>query len=67
MDTLTLFIVFYLLFSVLIGVFANQRRNRSGIGWFLISMLIGPLFAFLFVAVLREKTPAKLVQVEQTH
>src|SRR5215471_502178 len=47
--------VFWIAFSVIVGVFANQRRNRSGFGWFLLSLLMSPLLAGLFVAAMREK------------
>ena len=30
-------IAFWLFFYVLVGLFASQRRNRSGVGWFLVS------------------------------
>jgi hypothetical protein len=46
--------VFWVAFSVIVGVFANQRRNRSGLGWFLLSILISPLLAGLLVAAMRE-------------
>ena len=53
--------VFTLLFlDVLVGLFASQRRNRDGIGWFLIALLISPLLAFLFVAILHEKDYGRL-------
>src|SRR5262245_22172676 len=50
---LELTIIFWALaFSVLVGVFAHYRRNRSGPGWFLLSCLITPLIAGLLVAIL---------------
>ncbi|HEY2242607.1 MAG TPA: hypothetical protein VGH47_00100 [Xanthobacteraceae bacterium] len=44
----------WLFFAVLTGVFAQVRRNRNGFGWFMLSLLISPLFAFPLVAILRE-------------
>jgi hypothetical protein len=49
------FIFFWLFFCMLVGIFANQRRNRSGIGWFLLALLVSPLVAGLLVAVMRAK------------
>ena len=45
----------WFLFALLVGVFADQRHNRSGIGWFIIALLLSPLFSFALVAILREK------------
>ena len=60
------FIFTMLFLDVLVGLFASQRRNRSGIGWFLIAFLISPLLAFLFVAILREKDDNRLsIDVER--
>jgi hypothetical protein len=47
-------IILWLFFCVLVGLFANQRRNRSGFAWFLVSFVFSPLVGFLLVAVLRE-------------
>ena len=55
----------WFLFALLVGVFANQRRNRSGFGWFLMAVLIGPLFAFLFVAIMRKKEIPDYIRVTQ--
>jgi hypothetical protein len=49
-----LFFVFWLFLCVIVGLFANQRRYRSGIGWFFVAFFFSPLVAFLIVAVLRE-------------
>jgi hypothetical protein len=43
---------FWLGGAVIVGVIANQRRNRSGIGWFFLSLLISPLLAGLLVLAL---------------
>jgi len=39
-------------FAVAVGMFARYRRNRSGIGWFLLSLLIPPLLTGIFIAIL---------------
>lgn len=45
-------VVFWLGFSVAIAVWASNR-GRSGLGWFLISVLVSPLLAAIFLAVTR--------------
>jgi hypothetical protein len=52
-------ILFWFGFAIVVGVFANQRRNRSGFGWFLLSLLISPLLAGLFVACLKPPEPSE--------
>lgn len=42
---------FWVMFAVVVGVFA-ANKGRSGVGWFLLSLVISPLLGFLFVAVL---------------
>ena len=51
--------LFWIAFSVAVGMFAHHRRGRNGLGWGLISLLISPLLAIVFVAVLPsiEETP----------
>src|SRR5215475_11379583 len=44
------FVFFYLGLSAVVGVVAQCRRNRNGVGWFLLSLLISPLLAGLLVA-----------------
>ena len=39
------------LFAILVGLFASSK-NRSGFGWFIISLIIGPLFAFIVLLIL---------------
>lgn len=41
----------WIVLSIAAGVFASNHRNRSGFGWFLLSLLISPLLGFVFVAV----------------
>lgn len=40
-----------ILLAFLVGAFANGR-NRSGFFWFLISLIISPLFAFIVLLIL---------------
>lgn len=48
--------------AIVVGVAANKRR-RSGIGWFLLALLISPLIAGLLVLALGSKTtPAAYAQ-----
>ena len=46
-----IFVVGWLLFSGIVGV-AAKARGRSGISWFLISIIISPLLALILVLVL---------------
>lgn len=48
---------FWFLFAVGVGVLASNR-GRSGVGWFLLSMLISPLLGLLFVAVSKDLAKA---------
>ena len=43
--------------AFLVGLFADIRRKRFGFGWFLLALLISPIFAFIFVAILKELPP----------
>ena len=45
-----IFILWFAL-SIAVGIFASNYRSRSGIGWFLLSLLISPLLGFIFAAV----------------
>jgi hypothetical protein len=47
-------IVFWLATSAIVGVFASQRRNRNGFGWFVLALVISPVLAFLLCAAMRE-------------
>ncbi len=40
----------------LINAGLAQSKNRSGIGWFLLSLLLGPLATLLLVALDKPKT-----------
>ena len=48
---------FWVLFAVVVGVFAS-KRGRSGFGWFVLSMLLSPLLGLLFVAVSKDLSRA---------
>jgi hypothetical protein len=45
----------WLFFCVAAAMFAVQRRNRSGIGWFFVAFFFSPLVAFVLLAILREQ------------
>jgi len=47
----------WIAFSIAAGLFASVRRNRSGIGWFAISMVGSPLLAFLLLFILYPLDP----------
>ncbi len=53
MDILILAVVF----SALAGVLANTR-GRSGLGYFILSLLISPLITFVLLLVMKEIEPA---------
>ncbi|WP_274788766.1 zinc ribbon domain-containing protein [Salmonella enterica] len=55
--------VFLLLLSVLVGVFAS-KRGRSGIGWFLVSVVLSPLIAFIILLVIRDIASEERAQLE---
>lgn len=44
---------FWIIFAIAVGVWASNR-GRSGIGWFLLSLVISPLLGFVLVAVSRD-------------
>lgn len=47
-----LFYVGWLFFSVAAGIFAEKRRNRHGVGWFVVALVFSPLVAFVLLMVL---------------
>jgi hypothetical protein len=64
-------IVFWLLFSFVIGIIASSK-GRSGFGWFLLSVLISPLLSFILVLALpslstRLRTESGEPVTPQTH
>lgn len=50
-------VLFWLGFSIVVGVAANAR-GRSGLGWFLLSLIISPLIALLLVLVMERQNAA---------
>jgi hypothetical protein len=53
---MTLFLI-WLFAAVLVGVMASGRRNRNGVGWFFLAVLISPLLAGLLVMAMRTLEP----------
>lgn len=49
---------FWFVFAIAVGVFASNR-GRSGIGWFLLSLVISPLLGLIFVAVMKNLAAEK--------
>jgi hypothetical protein len=49
-------------FSAAVGLFASVRRNRNGFGWFALSLIVSPLIAIIFCAILEAK-PKKIEPV----
>lgn len=60
---MVIFVFFWLLWSVLVGVFAS-KRGRSGIGWFLVSVVLSPLIAFIILLVIRDIASEERAQLE---
>ena len=52
-----IWLLIYIAFAILVGMFAQVRRNRNGLGYFLVSLFISPVLVFLYVAILRELPP----------
>ncbi|HEY4775485.1 MAG TPA: hypothetical protein VIH40_11765 [Xanthobacteraceae bacterium] len=46
-------VLFWTVFAILIGVFA-AGRDRNGVGWFALAMLVSPLIALLMLIVAGE-------------
>lgn len=57
-------ILFWLLFSIAVGIFASNK-GRSGFGWFLFSIILSPLLGLIFVAVLRNLREERLSAQQQ--
>jgi hypothetical protein len=62
--------LFWFMFSIVVGVFAGTK-NRTGFGWFLLSLIISPIITFILVAVLPrvsknpESLEAKLLEAKR--
>jgi hypothetical protein len=52
-----IFVLFWLLFAVAVGVYASNR-GRSGFGWFFLSLIISPLLGIIFCAVSKDLSKA---------
>jgi hypothetical protein len=55
-------VFFWIVFSAAVGLFASVRRNRNGFGWFVLSLLVSPIIAIIFCAILESK-PKKIEPV----
>lgn len=44
--------IFWFLFSVAVGILGSNR-GRSGIAWFLVSIVLSPLLGLIFLLVMR--------------
>jgi hypothetical protein len=53
---------YWIAFSVAVGMFADVRRNRNVGGWFVLALIISPLLAGTYLAILRER-PEKAKQM----
>ena len=49
-------VLFWLMFAIVVGIIANSR-NRSGIGWFFLSVLITPILGLILVMCLPQPPP----------
>jgi hypothetical protein len=45
------YVAVYLFFCVAAGMFAQNRRNKYGVDWFLVALIFSPLVAFVLLAV----------------
>lgn len=59
------FVVIWLVCAAVVAAMASSK-GHSGIGWFLISVVISPLLGFIIVAMLR-KEDATTVKAERTY
>lgn len=53
--------LFWLILSIVAGVFAGSK-NRSGFGWFLLSVIVSPIITLILLAILprRGTSPVSL-------
>jgi|LauGreDrversion4_2_1035121.scaffolds.fasta_scaffold318553_3 hypothetical protein len=49
------FFLFWLILSIVAGAYANSK-NRSGFGWFLISIILSPIISLIILAILSNRT-----------
>lgn len=58
---------FWFLFAVFVGAYGSSK-GRSGLGWFLLAVLISPLLAALFCAIASDlKNPKQIGPTPDTH
>jgi uncharacterized membrane-anchored protein len=48
-------ILIWLILSIVAGAYA-QSKNRSGFGWFLLSILLSPIIILIILAILSNRT-----------
>ena len=60
------FAFFWFLFSIAVGVWASNK-GRSGIGWFVLSLVISPLLGLIFCAAVRDLRTAQDAPGPATH
>ncbi len=58
-----LLFIFWIILSIIVGVNASRRYQRDGFGWFVFSIFLSPLIAFLLLKALGPKTPGTEVEV----
>ena len=62
--------LFWLILSIVAGAYANSK-NRSGFGWFLLSILLSPIITLIILAILSNRTTppksleARLVEIAE--
>jgi hypothetical protein len=49
------FFLFWLILSIVAGAYANSK-NRSGFGWFLLSIILSPIITLIILAILSNRT-----------
>ena len=52
-----LLFIFWIILSIIVGVNASRRYQRDGFGWFVFSIFLSPLVAFLLLKTLGPKPP----------
>lgn len=55
-------ILFWFLVSIAIGIWASNK-GRSGLGWFVLAILISPILAAIFLAVSKDLSKPSTAQV----
>jgi hypothetical protein len=53
-------ILTWIILAVAVGMFAHIRRNRSGVGWFLFSLVLSPIAGIIFCAILKEQDDTRI-------